>query len=298
MLPGLWEMKHMRTAIMTDTNSGISEAEGRSLSIHVLPMPVIVGEADYLEGVNITHPELYHAMTQGVPVRTSQPAAGDVLDFWDRLLKEYDAVIYLPMSGGLSGSTAVAQQLAGDYGDRVQVVDNRRISVTLRSSVLEAKALADRGWEPKKIRETLEQAGRESSIYIAVNSLEYLKKSGRVTPAAAAVAAVLNLKPVLTIQGDKLDAFARVRGMEAARQTMLEAVRKDLETRFAAAPRDKVRIGAAGSFREKEKAEGWLRQVREAFPDCETFYGPLSCSIACHVGADAVGIGICPRIDE
>ena len=288
----------MRIAIMTDTNSGISADEGRALSIHVLPMPVIVGDKDFLEGVDITHQELYQAMTRGVPVRTSQPAAGDVLDFWDRLLKEYDSVIYIPMSGGLSGSTQVARQLAGDYGDRVQVVDNRRISVTLRSSVLEAKALADRGLGPQEIREALEAAGRNSSIYIAVNSLEYLKKSGRVTPAGAAVAAVLNLKPVLTIQGDKLDAFARARGMEAARQTMLEAVKKDLETRFSGAPRDKVRIGAAGSFQEKEKAEGWLRQVREAFPECETFYGPLSCSIACHVGADAVGIGICPRIDE
>ena len=287
----------MRTAIMTDTNSGISREEGRELGIYVLPMPVIVGEKSYLEGVDITHQGLYQAMSEGTAVRTSQPAAGDVLEMWDSLLVRYDSVVYLPMSGGLSGSVEVARQLAGDYGGRIQVADNRRISVTLRSSVLEAKTLADRGDTPQAILEALEQAGRESSIYIAVNSLEYLKRSGRVTPAGAAVAAVLNLKPVLTIQGDKLDAFSRVRGMEAAKAKMLEAVEKDLETRFRDAPRQNVRIGAAGTFRERDKAELWFRQVREAFPECDTFYSPLSCSIACHVGVDAAGIGICPRID-
>jgi len=286
----------MRTAVMTDTNSGISKEMGDSLGIYVLPMPVIVGSHDYLEGISITHPELYEAILAGTDVSSSQPSPGSLTDMWDGILEEgYDEIVYVPMSSGLSSSCWAAKSLAEEYEGKVQVADNHRISVTLRDSVFDAAALAREGRTAKEIREYLEKHAYDSSIYITVNSLDLLRKSGRVTAAAAAIATVMHLKPVLTIQGGKLDTFSKARGVRHSENTMLKAIAEDIRTRFADAPKERVSIGAAGTFQNPEDEEAWLRAVEEAFPGHPVFYGRLACSIACHVSVDAIGIGVSVR---
>ena len=286
----------MRTAIMTDTNSGISPEEGRTLGIHVIPMPVIIDDKDYLEHIDITHEDLYRAILDGRDVRTSQPAPDTLINAWKALLADgYDAVVHIPMSSGLSNSCETAQAFAQSFDGKVLVADSHRISVTLRDSVLEAKALADEGQTAEEICDHLNRTGLDSSIYIAVNTLDLLKKSGRVTPAAAAVASVFHIKPILTIQGGKLDAFAKVRGIHQCQTRICDAVRSDIENRFSDVDPSRLWIGAAGTFRDPADADARLSVVRTAFPDANTYYNPLSCSIACHVSVDAIGIGICSR---
>ncbi len=286
----------MKTAIITDTNSGITVEEGERLGIYVMRMPVIINGETFFEGVNLTQEEFYRRLEDGDDVSTSQPSPGDVMGLWDELLASgYDGVVYIPMSSGLSNSCHAAIGLAEEYQDRVQVADNHRISVTLRQSVLDAKYLADQGLSAKEIRKQLEADGLDASIYIAVNTLEYLKKGGRVTPAGAAIGSILNIKPILTIQGEKLDAFAKVRGMKKCWERILQAVKNDREERFGRVPDEELRIGATGTFRTKEDADNWHALVKEHFPDIEVFYDPLSLSIGCHVGPDATGIGICPK---
>ena len=283
----------MKTAIMTDTNSGISVEQGRSLGIFVLPMPVTIDGKSYLEGVDITHKTLFAALREGRDVHSSQPSPGSVMSLWDQILDSgYDELVYIPMSSGLSGSCEMAKQFARQYGDHVQVADNRRISVTLYESVLEAQRMAEDDLGAREIRRELEARAADSSIYITVNSLEYLKRSGRVTAAGAALATVLNLKPVLTIQGGKLDAFAKARGMKSSEKRMLEAAQADVRDRFPRFPRERIRLGAAGTFEHQEDADFWLEKLRQAFPGYTVYYQPLSCSIACHVGIDAAGLGI------
>ncbi|MBQ8923994.1 MAG: DegV family protein [Lachnospiraceae bacterium] len=284
----------MKTAVMTDTNSGISVEAGKAKGIYVLPMPVIIDNKDYLEGENVTHSDLYDAMNNSLDVRTSQPSVGIVEDMWKSILSEgYDEIIYIPMSSALSSSCESASGYAQKYEGKVCVADNHRISVSLMESVYDAKAMADSGMSADKIKKQLEKNAYDASIYITVNSLEYLKKSGRVTSAGAAVATVINLKPILTIQGEKLDAFAKIRGMIKARLKMIDALAYDLATRFANIPKEKLQLATAGTFQSDEDAENWRIQVKEAFPDyLEPYYYPLSCSIACHTGVDTCGIGV------
>lgn len=284
----------MRTAIVTDTNSGITTAEGRQQEIYVLPMPVIIEEKSYLEGIDITHEQLYDAMNLKKNISSSQPSPADVTDLWDSVFRDgYDELVYIPMSGGLSGSCQNAVQYARSYNGRVQVADNHRISLTLRESVLDAKYMAEQGSSALDIKKALEKNALNASIYITVNSLEYLKKSGRVTPAAAAIAEVVNLKPILTIQGERLDSFAKTRGMKQAEKKMLEALRKDIRERFSHIPPHRIRIATAGTFESRETAQAWHLALHEAFPEYESYYLPLSCSIACHVGMNAAGLGVC-----
>lgn len=284
----------MKTAVMTDSNSGIKPEEGKKLGIFSLPMPVIIDGEVYFEGKDITQEQFYGDMIAGKNITSSQPSPGDVLDMWDEILNSgYDQVVYVPMSSGLSASCHAATQLAEDYDGRVQVVDDHRISVTMRQSVLEAKWMADNGASALEIKEKLEADAYKSSIYIAVDTLEYLKKGGRVTAAGAAIGAVLNIKPVLTIQGEKLDAFAKVRGMKKAEIKMLDSVEEDLKNRFADVDKSKIRIGAAGTFLNEEDAKEWYEMVKERFGDIEdVYYDPLSFSIGCHVGPNAIGVGI------
>lgn len=283
----------MKTAILTDTNSGFTVEEGRKAGIYVLPMPVIIEGQDYLEGVNITGRQLYDAMLADKELSSSQPSPGDVMAMWDSILKDgYDEIVYIPMSSGLSGSCHSAAQLALDYDSRVWVADNHRISVTLMESVLDAKALADQGRSGIEIKEYLEASAYQSSIYVTVNSLKYLKKSGRITPSAAAIANLLNIKPVLTIQGEKLDLFAKVRGLRQSEKKMIDATKADIEKRFPEIPPERLRIGAAGTFEQEEDARRWLQLVQDAFPENDVYYIPLSCSIACHVGINAAGMGV------
>ena len=273
-----------RIAIVTDTNSGISQAEG----IYQIPMPVILDGETYFEGVSITPETFYARLRSGADVKTSQPSPGDLLETWEPLLTRYDEIVYIPMSSGLSGSCDTAKTLARDFGGRVWVADNHRISVTLRQSVLEAQYLAGNGKSAPEIVAFLEREGPESSIYIAVNTLELLKRSGRVTPAAAAIGTVLQIKPVLQIQGGKLDAYKKVRGKKAAMEAIIEGLRQDRETRFAG---QQVTIRAAYTG-DDSLGEQWRLTLQAAFPDLAIGKDPLPLSIACHTGENALGVGI------
>lgn len=283
----------MKTAVLTDTNSGLTVEEGRKLGIYVLPMPVIIDDQCYLEGVDISNRQLYDALIGDRNVSSSQPSPGDVAGLWEQAFRDgYEELVHIPMSSGLSGSCHSAMQQAGEYGGRVHVVDNHRISITLKESVLEAKRLVDLGSSAGEIKEALEKTAYDSSIYVTVDSLKYLKKSGRITASAAAVANLLGIKPVLSLQGEKLDLFAKVRGFKQSEKKMIEALKADVEARFSGIPWEKLKIGTAGTFETPEEAGQWNDEVQAAFPECKVSYTPLSCSIACHVGVGAAGLGI------
>lgn len=279
----------MKIAIATDTNSGITAMEGEKLGVFVLAMPVNLEETIHYEGIDITSEQLYDAMRQHRDVSTSQPSPGQLMELWDGILaKGYDEIVYIPMSSGLSGSCQSAALFAQDYDGKVQVVDNHRISVTQKESVISALRLAEQGYDAGQIRDFLEKHAYDASIYITVDSMEYLKKGGRVTPAAATLATVLNLKPVLTIQGDKLDAFAKVRGMKLAESKMIDAIHQDRAERFKDIPESRLLIETAGTLENGELAEHWRQQVQAEFPFAKVSYANLPCSIACHVGMNSV----------
>ena len=283
----------IKTAVMTDTNSGISVQEGEEMGIHVLPMPVIVDGKEYTEGVDITHEALFEALQSGKPAMTSQPSPGAVKALWDRALKEgAEEIVYIPMSSKLSGSCDAALALAEEYGGRVQVVDNHRISVTLRSSVMDALYLSRLGKTAAEIRTQLERNAFDASIYICVDTLKYLKRSNRVTAAGASLATAMNLHPILNIRGGKLDAQCVVRGDKHTQKTLIKLMETDLEKRFKFIPRSQMRMYTAGTFVNPEDAEEWTSKVRKAFKDEHIQYYPLSCSITCHVGENAVAIAM------
>ena len=280
-----------RIAVLTDTNSGLTPAQAERYGVFLMPMPIILDGETYYEDVSITPEEFYPRLAAGSMVSTSQPSPGDVADLWERLLEKYEKVIYIPMSSGLSGSWQTSAMLAEEYGGRVLTVNNRRISVTLRQSVLEAKRLAEEGAEAEEIAARLEREGLDASIYIAVNTLELLKRSGRVTAAGAAIGTALQIKPVLQIQGDKLDAYKKVRGRKAAMQAIIEGLESDRAARFAGKTVS-IRAAYAGS---EETGENWRLVLQSAFPDLAIEKDPLPLSIACHTGADALGVGIMPE---
>ncbi len=279
-----------KIAVVTDTNSGITTAEAEKIGVSLIPMPFMVNGEEYFEGISCTYEHFFEMLNNGADVSTSQPSAYSITSVWDNLLKTYDGVVYLPMSSALSGSCQAARALAREYEGRVYVVDNKRISITLRQSVLDAVKLARQGLELNEIGKKLEEAGLDCSIYLAVNTLELLKKSGRVTAAGAAIATVLGLKPVLQIQGEKLDAFAKARGMKAAENVMFNAIEKDLKTRFAG--RD-IRVVAAYSG-DEENGREWLNLVRKHFSDRQIEIYRLPISICCHVGGGVRAMGCIP----
>lgn len=284
-----------KTAIVTDSNSGITQAQGKELGITVLPMPFYINEELFFEDISLTQEEFYEKLEEEADISTSQPSPGDVLDLWDELLKEYDEIVHIPMSSGLSSTCETAMSLANDYEGKVQVVDNQRISVTQQESVLDAIKLRDAGKSAAEIKAVLEKEKMESTIYITVDTLKYLKKGGRITPAAAALGTVLNLKPVLTIQGEKLDAFAKVRGWKAAKRTMLKAIEKDIQERFAGKEKNLVLGMAYGG--NQEEAKEWETEIRKVFPDYELKCAPLSLSVACHIGKGALAIACTKKAD-
>lgn len=282
-------------AIVTDSNSGISQKEAKELGVWVLPMPFYVNGILYFEDITLTQAEFYEYLAQGAEISTSQPAPGDVMDLWDTVLKDHEEIVYIPMSSGLSSSCETASMLAADYHGRVHVVNNRRISVTQRQAVIDALEMAALGMEAPSIKQRLEETQYDSSIYITVETLKYLKKGGRITPAAAALGTVLNLKPVLQIQGGKLDAYAKTRGMKAARKVMVEAIQKDLKERFSDLyQKGEMRLGIAYSGVDLELAKDWKRQLSQAFPGHTFDMAPLSLSISCHIGAGALAVA-CTR---
>ena len=285
-----------KIAIVTDSNSGITQDEGRKLGISVLPMPFYINEVMYLEGVTLSQEEFYERLKKDEPISTSQPNPGEVCGLWDTLLKEYDEIVHIPMSSGLSASCETAMGLARDYNGKVQVVDNQRISVTQKQSVMDALTLVQAGKSAAEIREILEAERRESSIYITLETLKYLKKGGRITSAAAAIGTVLNLKPVLQIQGDKLDAYSKVRGKKQAKRVMLKAMKEDFDSRFAEyAKRGEMCLEMAYTGNQEE-AEEFKKEVQEMFPDYEIQMDPLSLSVACHIGYGALAVACSKKV--
>ncbi len=277
-----------KVAVMTDSNSGISQEDAAKLGITVIPMPFTIDNVDYYEGVNLSQDEFYKLLDAGGDVLTSQPSPDSIMDAWDNALKTNDEIVYIPMSSGLSGSCQTAYMLASDYDGKVFVVDNQRISVTQSQSVFDALELAKRGKSGSQIRDILIEDKFNSSIYIMLDTLKYLKKGGRVTPAAAALGELLKIKPVLQIQGEKLDAFAKARTLSSGKSIMFNAVRDDANKRFGGLDPDNIMIYVA--YTAGTDVEAFENEVRQEFPDFEiTRSEPLSLSISCHIGRGAVG---------
>ncbi len=285
-----------KIAIVTDSNSGITQAQGKELGVSVLPMPFTINGQEYFEDINLTQDAFYEKLEEGADIFTSQPSLDAVQSLWDALLQEYDEIVHIPMSSGLSGACQSAIMLAQDYEDKVQVVNNQRISVTQRQSVLDAKQLIDRGMNAVQIKQLLEEDKFNSSIYIMLDTLHYLKKGGRITPAAAAIGTMLKLKPVLQIQGEKLDAFAKARTVTQARSIMINAIKNDIENRFGGiTEKNSVWLQVAYAH-DKEAALSFKEELQANFPGCEIHMDPLSLSVSCHIGPGAVGIACCKKM--
>lgn len=290
-------MENKRIAIVTDSNSGITQNEAQQLGITVLAMPFYINEQLFFEDITLTQEEFYKKLAEDANISTSQPSPAEVMETWERLLQNHDEVVHIPMSSGLSNSCQTAFVLAKEFKGRVQVVDNQRISVTQRQSVIDAITLSEAGKTAVQIKETLEKEAGESSIYITLETLKYLKKGGRITPAAAALGTVLNLKPVLQIQGEKLDAFSKARGKKQAKRIMLQAMKKDLEGRFQE-HREKglmcLEVAYAGN---PEEAQEWKEEVEKHFPGMPVHMDPLSLSVACHIGQGALAIAAAKKVE-
>lgn len=280
-----------KIAIVTDSNSGITQEQGKQMEISVIPMPFEINGKEYFEDINLSQEEFYELLEDGAEISTSQPSPEAVLDLWDRLLEEYDEIVHIPMSSGLSGSCGTAMGLALDYDGKVQVVNNQRISVTLRQSVLDAMELAKQGKNASEIKEILEREKFESSIYITLDTLKYLKKGGRVTPAAAALATLLKIKPVLQIQGEKLDAFAKARTVKQAKSIMMESIKKDMEERFG----KNVYLQMAYT-KNMDAALEFKKEVEAYFPGYEVRMDPLSLSVSCHIGPGALAVAVTKKL--
>ena len=285
----------MKIAIVTDSNSGITQEEAKELGIFVLPMPFMIDGQDYYEDINLTQKEFYEKLKDGSDISTSQPSPESVMKLWDDILRDYDEIVHIPMSSGLSGSCQTAKMLSEDYEGKVEVVNNQRISVTQYQAVLDAKELSDRGMTAREICQYLEDTRFDSSIYIMVDTLKYLKKGGRITPAAAALGTLLKLKPVLQIQGEKLDAFAKARTVKQAKNVMMTAIAHDMEQRFGDKDGEKIHLFIAHT--ENHEAALELREELKAmFPKTgEIYIAPLSLSVSCHIGPGALAIA-CAKV--
>jgi len=285
-------------AILTDSNSGITQEQAKNIGVYVIPMPFYIDGEMFLEGINLSQEEFYTKLKEDADISTSQPSIGELTQMWDDLLKEYDEIVFIPMSSGLSGTCQTATMLAGDYEKKVEVVNNQRISVTQKRSVLDAMMLAQKGKSAAQIKEILEKEKSESSIYITVETLKYLKKGGRITPGAAAIGTILNIKPVLQIQGDKLDAYAKARGKSSAKKLMLKAIQNDFDTRFKDSVADgKVYLEAAYGGNVEEAAQ-WAEELKKIYPNMQFNIDPMSLSIACHIGYGALAVACSKAIPE
>lgn len=283
-----------KIAIVTDSNSGITQKQADELGIHVLPMPFMINEVTYFEDIDLTQEEFYQRLAAGDDVVTSQPSPDAVMKLWNSLLEEYDEIVHIPMSSGLSGSCQSAIMLSQDYRGKVQVVNNQRISVTQRQSALDAKKLAENGKSAAEIKEFLEADKYNSSIYIMLDTLFYLKKGGRITPAAAALGTLLKLKPVLQIQGEKLDAFAKARTTTQGKSIMTTAIRNDMLNRFGGADKERIWLQIAHTNNE-EAALIFQDELLQVFSGFDVHMDPLSLSVACHIGPGALAVACCVK---
>ena len=286
-----------KIAVVTDSNSGITQKEAKELGLYVLPMPFMIGDDTYYEDVNLTQEQFYELLLGGENISTSQPSPEEVCKLWDSLLQEYDEIVHIPMSSGLSGSCQSAYFLAQEYDDKVQVVDNQRISVTQRQSCLDALELVKQGKDAKYVKEFLEADKFNSSIYIMLDTLQYLKKGGRITPAAAAIGTLLKIKPVLQIQGEKLYAFSKARTVYQGKSVMMNAIKNDVETRFGG-----ILPAPGGVWLEiahtqnLEAAMELKKELLQVFPGYDVYIAPLSLSVSCHIGPGALAIACCKKI--
>ncbi|MCR5747726.1 MAG: DegV family protein, partial [Lachnospiraceae bacterium] len=282
----------MSVAILTDSNSGVTQEEAKSIGLYVLPMPFTINGDTYYEDINLTQDEFYEKLSDpDAEIHTSQPLPGDIMDMWDKLLTDYDEVVFIPMSSGLSGTCENATLFAEDYDGKVQVVNNQRISVTQYMSCLDALKMAEDGRDAKYIKKRLEETKFDSNIFITVDTMKYLKKGGRVTPAAATFADLLGIKPVLRIYGEKLDAFAKAHGMKNAKKVMLKAIKDDIEKNYGGIDPDKPNawLGLAYTHNPVE-AEEFKKEIQEVFPNYHIDMYPLSLSVSCHIGPGALGV--------
>ncbi len=284
-----------KVAVVTDSNSGILQEEADKIGVFLVPMPFMIAGETFYEGISLSQDEFYNKLNSGVNISTSQPSPEAVMEIWDRILRTYDQIVYIPMSSGLSGSCQSAKMLAADYEGKVEVVNNQRISVTQRQSVLDAVQLTERGRDAGQIRETLEKNKYESSIYIMLDTLYYLKKGGRITMAAVALGTILRIKPVLTIQGDKLDAFAKARTVNHGKTIMKNAMKADMEGRLGGCKPGNIHLEASYTF-DREAAEMWKKEIEDFFPGFDVNMDPLSLSVACHIGPGALAIACSRKI--
>ena len=284
-----------KIAVVTDSNSGITQKQAKEYGINVLPMPFFIDGETYFEDIDLTQEQFYQKLEGKAEISTSMPAVGTVTDLWDQLLKEYEGIVHIPMSSGLSSSCETAMMLSQEYNGKVQVVNNQRISVTQKQSVLDAIKLAEEGRSAEEIKEYLEKVKYDSSIYIMVDTLHYLKKGGRITPAAAALGTLLKLKPVLQIQGEKLDAYAKARTVKQARSIMIDAIKNDFAKRFGDETGNNMHIFVAYT-KDKDTALDFKAQLLEAFPGQDIDVDPLSLSVACHIGPGSLAVACSKKL--
>ncbi len=284
-----------KIAVVTDSNSGITQKQAKEYGINVLPMPFFIDGETYFEDIDLTQEQFYQKLEGKAEISTSMPAVGTVTELWDQLLKEYEGIVHIPMSSGLSSSCETAMMLSQEYNGKVQVVNNQRISVTQKQSVLDALKLAEEGKNAEEIKKYLEEVKYDSSIYIMVDTLYYLKKGGRITPAAAALGTLLKLKPVLQIQGEKLDAYAKARTVKQARSIMIDAIKSDFAKRFGDETGSNMHIFVAYT-KDKETALDFKAQLLEAFPGQDIDVDPLSLSVACHIGPGSLAVACSKKL--
>lgn len=289
----------MKIAVVTDSNSGITQAQAREMGVAVLPMPFMIDGETYYEDITLTQEQFYQRLKDNADIATSQPTPDSILKMWDKLLKEYDQIIHIPMSSGLSGSCSTAMMLAGEdeYEGKVFVVDNRRISVTQYQSVKDAQMLAAMGMDGTQIKKRLEETAADSVIFITVDTLKYLKKGGRITPAAAALGTLLKIKPVLIILGEKLDSFAKARTMKQAKTMMMNAIQKELDERLHDSECRNCHLAIAHTDNEEAALE-FKKEVEERFPNADVYMAPLSLSIACHIGPGSLAVTATRKMEE
>ncbi len=285
-----------KIAIVTDSNSGITQAQAKELGISVVPMPFMIEGETYYEEITLSRDDFFKKLEENADISTSQPSPDSIIQLWDNLLNSYDEIVHIPMSSGLSGSCQTAMMLAQDYDGKVQVVNNQRISVTQRQATLDAIALAKEGKNSKEIKEILEADKFNSSIYIMIDTLHYLKKGGRITPAAAALGTLLRLKPVLQIQGDKLDAFAKARTVSQAKSIMMNAIKSDIENRFGGISKENQMYLSVVHTQNEEAADQLKDELQAMFPDYPIYVDHLSLSVSCHIGPGSLAIACCKKL--
>lgn len=286
-----------KVAIITDSNSGITQQQAKELGITVIPMPFMIDGTTYYEDISMTVDAFFKELEHDAEISTSQPDPDTTMNIWRDLLKEHDEIVYIPMSSGLSSSCGTAHMLSleDEFDGKVFVVDNQRISVTQRQSVLDAIEMANKGMSAGEIKEKLLEMKFESSIYIMVDTLKYLKKGGRITPAAAAIGTILKIKPVLQIQGEKLDAFSKVKTVKQAKQTMIKQIRKDMENRFGGADKDNIWLEVAYT-KNIDEAQAFVKELEEEFPGFDIYMDHLSLSVSCHIGPGSLAVACSKKI--